>query len=67
MESADALRHAVLRCIKTRNHPVFEVRDEALAEMADLLEDVVRERLTTSNWRRVSTTSARGASFPMER
>ena len=33
------MRHAVLGCIKTRDHPVMEVRDKALAEMALLLFD----------------------------
>jgi hypothetical protein len=45
METAGALRDAVLTCINTRDHPVMKVRDDALAEVALLLEAVTRERL----------------------
>ena len=46
MGTPTALRSAVENCIKTRDHPSIEVRDQALAEVACLLEDVVRDGLS---------------------
>lgn len=45
MTPSSALRDAVSDCIKTRDHPRIEVRDNALAEFAVLLEDVIRDSL----------------------
>jgi hypothetical protein len=45
MEPPGAIRNAVLGCIKTRDNPSIEERDKALAEVALLLEDIVRDRL----------------------
>jgi hypothetical protein len=45
MDPAGALREAVSNCIQTRDHPSIEARDKALAEVALLLEDTVRDGL----------------------
>lgn len=39
------LGNLVVGCIQTRDHPMMEEREEALAEMSLVLEDIVRKRL----------------------
>ena len=45
MDPPGALRETVLQCFKTRDLPSIEARDGALAEVAQLLEDIVRDGL----------------------
>ena len=46
MSPQGALTDVVRHCINTREHPSIEVRDKALAEVAVLLEGVVRDELS---------------------
>ena len=45
MESESLLARLVAACIEAEDHPVIEERDEAVSEVALLLQQVVRERL----------------------
>jgi hypothetical protein len=45
--SEEVLRNLVRGCIESRDHPVIEERDEAVADVALALEDFVRASLST--------------------